>query len=118
MVSVQKVFNLQEAPQERYKGTSSEILQKHQWPSQGKIVFKDVELKYRSNTEMVLRKVSFAVQPGVKVGIVGRTGAGKSTLSMALTRIVELASGVIEIDGLDISKLDISLLRDQITMIP
>ena len=67
---------------------------------------------------MILRKISFEVQAGEKVGIVGRTGAGKSTLSMALTRIVELASGAIEIDDLDISKLDITHLRDQITMIP
>jgi len=58
------------------------------------------------------------VNPGEKVGIVGRTGAGKSTISMALTRIVELMGGKIEIDGVDISKLDIADLREQITMIP
>ena len=58
------------------------------------------------------------MNPGEKVGIVGRTGAGKSTISMALTRIVELMGGKIEIDGVDISKLDIADLREQITMIP
>ena len=58
------------------------------------------------------------MNPGEKVGIVGRTGAGKTTISMALTRIVELMGGKIEIDGVNISKLDIVDLREQITMIP
>ena len=75
-------------------------------------------MRYRPNTEIVLRKLNFKVSPGEKVGVVGRTGAGKSTLSMALTRIVELMGGKIEIDGVDISKLDIADLRGQITMIP
>ena len=88
------------------------------WPQQGKIAFKDVEMRYRPNTDVVLRKLNFEVAPGHKVGIVGRTGAGKSTISMVLTRIVELMSGTIEIDGVDISKLDIADLRSQITMIP
>ena len=67
---------------------------------------------------MVLKKLNFAVKPGHKVGIVGRTGAGKSTISMALTRIVELHSGRIEVDGVDITKLELADLRNQITMIP
>ena len=58
------------------------------------------------------------MEEGEKVGVVGRTGAGKSTLFMALTRIVELESGSIEISGQDIARLDIKALRDQITMIP
>ena len=66
----------------------------------------------------MLRKLNFEVSPGHKVGIVGRTGAGKSTISMALTRIVELEGGKIEIDGVDTSKLNIPDLRNQITMIP
>ena len=58
------------------------------------------------------------IQAGHKIGIVGRTGAGKSTISMAVTRIVELCGGKIEIDGVDISKIDIEDLRSSITMIP
>ena len=75
-------------------------------------------LRYRPNCDRALNGISFKVAPGEKVGIVGRTGAGKSTLFMGLTRIVELESGSIEIDGRDISKLDIKAVRDQITMIP
>ena len=67
---------------------------------------------------MVLKKLNFTVKPGHKVGIVGRTGAGKSTISMALTRIVELYGGRIEIDGVDIAKMELADLRNQITMIP
>ena len=66
----------------------------------------------------MLKKLSFEVTAGQKVGIVGRTGAGKSTVSIALTRIVELAGGKIEIDDVDISKLDLAVLRNRITMIP
>ena len=60
----------------------------------------------------MLRKLNFEVQPGEKVGIIGRTGAGKSTISMALTRIVELVGGKIEIDGVDIANLGINELRE------
>jgi ATP-binding cassette subfamily C (CFTR/MRP) protein 1 len=88
------------------------------WPSSAKIEFKDIELRYRPNTELVLKGLSFAIQGGQKIGIVGRTGAGKSTLSMALTRIIELESGHIKIDGLDISEVPLAKLREKITIIP
>ena len=78
----------------------------------------DVKLRYRPNTEIVLDGLNFKVEPGQKIGIVGRSGAGKTTLTMALTRIVELASGRILIDGVDVSKIDLKVLRDKITMIP
>ena len=61
------------------------------WPNQGQVTFKDVNLRYRPNTELVLKGLNFEVPAGIKVGVVGRTGAGKSTISLALSRIVELA---------------------------
>ena len=78
----------------------------------------DVKLRYRPNTEIVLDGLNFKVEPGQKIGIVGRSGAGKTTLTLALTRIVELAKGRILIDGVDVSKIDLKVLRDKITMIP
>jgi len=75
-------------------------------------------MRYRPNTDIVLNKVSFVAKPGEKIGVVGRTGAGKSTLTMALTRIVEIEGGQIIIDGQDISKIDLELLRCSMTMIP
>ena len=84
----------------------------------GKLELRDVKLRYRPNCELALRGVRLTVKGGSKVGIVGRTGAGKSTLFAALARIVELESGTIIMDGQDISKLDIKALRDIITVIP
>lgn len=77
----------------------------------GAISFKDIDLRYRDKTELVLKKLNFEVSKSEKIGIVGRTGAGKSTISMALSRMVELTSGKIEIDGVDISQIDLTLLR-------
>ncbi len=73
-----------------------------EWPVYGKVAFKNVQLRYRPNTEIVLDDLSFVVEPGTKVGVVGRTGAGKSTICLSLSRIVELSSGSIEIDGINI----------------
>lgn len=95
MVSVQRILALETIPQEISKGKKPP----KSWPQHGKVEFKDVTLKYRPTTEDVLRKLSFTVEPGHKVGVVGRTGAGKSTLCLALSRIVELTDGKIEIDG-------------------
>ena len=111
----QRVFNLQDAPQELLEGQSSTPAD---WPSEGKLEFKEVTLRYRPNCERVLNGISFKISAGERVGVVGRTGAGKSTLFMALSRIVELESGTIKIDEQDISKLDLKAVRDQITMIP
>mmetsp|Transcript_20273 Transcript_20273/g.19213 ORF Transcript_20273/g.19213 Transcript_20273/m.19213 type:complete len:121 (-) Transcript_20273:365-727(-) len=67
---------------------------------------------------MVLRGLSFDVQGGEKVGVVGRTGAGKSTICLSMSRIVELIQGQILIDGIDIQSLNLHQLRDRITVIP
>lgn len=64
-----------------------------EWPSQGCIVFENVVMQYRPEMEPALRGVSFRIGGGEKVGIVGRTGAGKSSLTLALFRMVELTSG-------------------------
>ena len=66
------------------------------------IEFKKVSLRYRPETEIVLNDLSFSIKGGEKIGIVGRTGAGKSTITLAISRIVEIFSGKIFIDGLDI----------------
>lgn len=63
------------------------------WPAHGQVEFQDVVLRYRPDTDIVLKHLSFTVKPGEKIGIVGRTGAGKSTICLALSRIVELMEG-------------------------
>jgi len=67
---------------------------------------------------MILKDLSFKVKPCEKIGVVGRTGAGKSTISISLSRIVELLSGSIFIDGVDISDLNLEEIRKRITVIP
>ena len=72
------------------------------WPEKGEIEFKNVSLRYRPDTDIVLNKLTFNVNSGEKIGVVGRTGAGKSTMTLAITRIVEIFEGQIKIDGVDI----------------
>ena len=115
MVQVERVLKLENIPQEKFEGTEKAPAS---WPAQGGIDFQDMVLRYRKNTDIVLNKLSFTVKAGEKVGIVGRTGAGKSTISAAISRIVELESGKIVVDGQDIGKLDLQQLREQVTQIP
>jgi len=75
-------------------------------------------LKYRDETEIVLNKLTFNVNPKEKIGIVGRTGSGKSTICISISRIVELFKGQILIDGVDISEINLNHLRSRITVIP
>lgn len=77
-----------------------------------------MSVRYRENTDIVLKDLSFTVQPGQKVGVCGRTGTGKSTLALTLSRILELEQGNICVDNVDISKIDLQFLRSKITVIP
>ncbi|KAF3450335.1 hypothetical protein FNV43_RR06415 [Rhamnella rubrinervis] len=88
------------------------------WPSSGSIKFEDVVLRYRPELPAVLNGLSFTVSPSDKVGIVGRTGAGKSSLINALFRIVELEKGRILIDNCDIAKFGLTDLRKVLGIIP
>ncbi|KAL3318408.1 Multidrug resistance-associated protein 4 [Cichlidogyrus casuarinus] len=90
-----------------------------QWkPRAGLIEFKNVSIRYQEFGHLALRKVSFKIQPGEKIGIVGRTGAGKSSLITALFRLVELDQGQIKIDETDTRSLTLDTLRCNISIIP
>ena len=89
------------------------------WPSStGGITFDNLTLAYAPHLPAVIKEVSFDVLPREKVGIVGRTGSGKSTLGMAFFRVNEATSGSIIIDGIDISTIGLADLRSQLTLIP
>ncbi|KAG2142222.1 ABC protein [Suillus bovinus] len=89
-----------------------------QWPEHGAVEFNNVKMAYRPGLPSVLRGISFKVRGGEKIGVVGRTGAGKSSLMLALFRIVELSGGSITIDGVDISTIGLKDLRSKISIIP
>ncbi|KAG0698327.1 ABC protein, partial [Suillus ampliporus] len=89
-----------------------------QWPEYGAVEFNDVKMAYRPGLPDVLRGISVKVRGGEKIGVVGRTGAGKSSLMLALFRIVELSGGSITIDGVDISTIGLKDLRSKISIIP
>lgn len=88
------------------------------WPQNGEIVFSNYCVRYREGLDLVLKDITCRIQPSEKVGIVGRTGAGKSSLLLGLFRIIESARGNIYIDGVDISKLGLHDLRSKLTIIP
>ncbi|XP_012144503.1 ATP-binding cassette sub-family C member 5 isoform X3 [Megachile rotundata] len=88
------------------------------WPAYGKLEFRKVQLKYRKELPPILDNISFVVKPGEHIGIVGRTGAGKSSLIVALFRLVEISAGKIKIDDIDISKVNLELLRSKLSIIP
>lgn len=87
------------------------------WPQSGKIIFKNVYLKYIIDEEPVLKNLNIEILPGEKIGIVGRTGAGKSTLISALFRLAHI-DGTITIDNIDTSKMGLTDLRSKISIIP
>ncbi|KAJ2552092.1 Transporter of the ATP-binding cassette (ABC) [Coemansia sp. RSA 1878] len=89
-----------------------------QWPAEGRIRVENLELRYAPGLPPVIRGISFEVRPREKVGIVGRTGAGKSSLTLALLRILEASAGRIVIDGIDIAHIGVGDLRSRLTIIP
>ncbi|KAF7375203.1 ABC protein [Mycena sanguinolenta] len=88
-----------------------------EWPSHGVVEFKNLKMSYRPGLPNVLHGISMNIHAGEKVGVVGRTGAGKSSLALTLLRIVEY-SGTILVDGVDIAKIGLKDLRSQISIIP
>ncbi|WMV20653.1 hypothetical protein MTR67_014038 [Solanum verrucosum] len=88
------------------------------WPTRGKVEIQDLLVRYREDTPFVLRGISCTIEGGQKIGIVGRTGSGKTTLIGALFRLVEPTGGRIIVDGIDISKIGLHDLRSRFGIIP
>lgn len=115
MNSVERLSAYARLPSERWSGS---VAVDPDWPREGRVEFETLEFGYRPELEPALRGVSFVVAPGERVGVVGRTGAGKSSLMAALLRLSEPSGGRIRIDGVDIAQIDLSVLRGRIEMIP
>ncbi|KAJ7459489.1 multidrug resistance-associated ABC transporter [Mycena galericulata] len=116
MNSVERILTYAELPSEGDATTPNDP--PSSWPDRGEINFRDVEMSYREGLPLVLKGVTFDIRPGEKVCIVGRTGAGKSSLLQALFRMVELQSGKIEIDGHNIRNMGLDVLRGRLALVP
>uniref|UniRef100_A0A671QV01 Canalicular multispecific organic anion transporter 2-like n=1 Tax=Sinocyclocheilus anshuiensis TaxID=1608454 RepID=A0A671QV01_9TELE len=88
------------------------------WPPKGNVEFADYSVRYREGLDLVLRNISLKVEGGEKIGIVGRTGAGKSSMTLCLFRLLEAADGEIVIDEVKISEIGLHDLRSKLTIIP
>ena len=88
------------------------------WPEKGEIVFEDVQMRYRDGLPLVLKGLNLHVKAGERIGVVGRTGAGKSTIMSTLFRLVELSGGSISIDGVNIATIGLNDLRSKLAIIP
>ncbi|KAI8620137.1 P-loop containing nucleoside triphosphate hydrolase protein [Chytriomyces sp. MP71] len=116
MNSIERICHyITELPSER---TASVAQVPASWPATGTMQFKNLSMKYRDDLDPVLHGITFDIQSGQKVGVVGRTGAGKSSVITAAFRIVEASEGEILLDGVDISHVGLDTLRGRLSIIP
>lgn len=117
IVSVERILHQteveHEAPQEIPETKPSDL-----WPYKGEIEFRGYSTRYRPELALVLRDISMTIKPREKIGVCGRTGAGKSSLLLALFRIIEPVEGTIFIDSVDITKIGLHDLRSAISIVP
>ncbi|XP_011701010.1 PREDICTED: probable multidrug resistance-associated protein lethal(2)03659 [Wasmannia auropunctata] len=117
MTSVERILEYSSLPQE--ESITSENPPPSTWPSQGQLILKNVNMKYYREGPLVLKNLNISIEPGWKVGVVGRTGAGKSSLISALFRLFdEGLEGEIRLDGRDTNTVGFNKLRSKISIIP
>lgn len=117
IISVERVVEYTELKPEPSLEAGKQYIPPKEWPTYGKISFKNVSLRYSDNGNAILKHLSFTIEPRAKIGIVGRTGAGKSSIIQAIFRLAQI-EGTIEIDGVDILTLGLHHLRAKISIIP
>ncbi|WWD18144.1 hypothetical protein CI109_102593 [Kwoniella shandongensis] len=117
IVSVERVLGYTKLPSEAAQYVPDKQ-PSSSWPDHGSIEFDNFSMRYRPELDLVLKNVSVKINGGERVGVCGRTGAGKSSLTLALFRILEAAGGRILIDGVDISTIGLHDLRSVVSIIP
>merc|ERR1712100_261905 len=120
MVSVERIAKYtDEVEQESETVDDAErLVELENWPMHGKVEVKNLSMRYRKNLPLVLDDISFTVEAGHRIGIVGRTGAGKSSIMNAFFRMVEAEQGSVCIDGVDTHSISLDTLRSRMTIIP
>lgn len=118
IVSVERAIQYAELQPEAAYESTEENKPPSDWPQSGNIEFRDYCTRYRPHLPLVLKNLNVSIKSGERIGVVGRTGAGKSSLTLALFRIIEPASGAILLDGIDTSKIGLRDLRGNIAIIP
>ncbi|ORZ34042.1 hypothetical protein BCR44DRAFT_1436994 [Catenaria anguillulae PL171] len=118
IISVERLKEYSQLPSEADEETPLAAQLSPSWPQEGRIEFKNYSTRYREGLPLVLDGVNVVIEPGAKVGIVGRTGSGKSTLVMSAFRLIEGVSGSIEVDRVDVSTLGLHDLRTRLTVLP
>lgn len=117
IVSVERIMEYCHLPSE-----APAIIESHRppayWPHEGGVEFKNYSTRYRPELDLVLKDINLSIKSQEKIGIVGRTGAGKSSLTLALFRIIEAAQGCIDIDDVNTSSIGLADLRHRLSIIP
>lgn len=111
VTAIERIKRMSEVPQEQNFDKKGSLVVADSWPTKGTLEFVDVRMRYRPGLPLALDGLSFKVEAGEHCGVVGRTGAGKSSLTVCLFRLVEIESGKITIDGVDLSTLGLSDIR-------
>ncbi|GJZ62371.1 ABC transporter C family member 14-like protein [Tanacetum coccineum] len=117
MVSVERIKQFTNIPSEA-EWVKKDNPPPSNWPSHGNVELKDLQVRYRPNTPLVIKGITLNIKGGEKIGVVGRTGGGKSTLIQVLFRLVEPSGGSIIIDGINISTLGLHDIRSRFGIIP
>jgi len=118
MISVERLLEFGDQPPEAPLELEFDKFLDEDWPANGEICFRDLAVRYRPELPLTLDQLTLSVPAGSRVGVVGRTGSGKSTLCQTLFRLLEADHGLISIDGIDISKVGLHRLRKSISVIP
>ena len=122
LVSLERCDAFRHLPCENYENEKlnqkENDLSEKAWPGEGKVTFNDYSMKYRDDCDLALRDICIEINPGEKIGIIGRTGSGKSSLTLSLFRIIEASQGSIIIDERNISDVPLKKLRRSISIVP